>query len=332
MLIKSSKKSRRQPPSKKRASQATQVNNLDPKNLYAHLLHLAENLEPLKVAVVHADDLFSFQSSIEAAKRGIIDPIFLGTQSIIEGMAKQLGEKLSDYTVINTASSIESATVATQLARDGQVKALIKGKIHTDDLMLPVVNKVSGLRLGDQRMSHIFLISAPNYYKPLFLTDAAINIEPDLSTKAHIIQNAIDLFIALFKRKPKVAILSAVETVTERLPATIHAAALCKMAERGQICNGILDGPLAFDNAISEEAAASKGIVSLVSGDPDILVAPNIEAGNMLYKQMRYMSNIEGAGIVIGAKVPIILTSRSEEELMSRIASCAMAAAYAQSM
>ncbi|MDZ5761416.1 bifunctional enoyl-CoA hydratase/phosphate acetyltransferase [Lyticum sinuosum] len=303
------------------------LNSEDPKNLYAHLIHIAEGFKPMKVAVVHANDMFSFESSLEAAKMGIIDPIFIGTKSIMEKMSSQLKTDINQYEIIDSDDSIQSAIIATQMAKENKVKALIKGKIHTDDLMLPIVSRTSGLRVDKKRISHVFIVSAPNYHKPLFLTDAAINIDPDLNTKVSIIQNAIDLFISIYKRKPKVAIISAVETVTERLPSTIHAAALCKMTQRGQIINGIVDGPLAFDNAISKEAAISKGVESEVSGDPDILVAPNIEAGNMLYKQMRYMSNIEGAGIVVGAKVPVILTSRSEEEIMSRIASCAIAVA-----
>ena len=202
----------------------------------------------------------------------------------------------------------------------------MKGKIHTDELMEPIIDKTYGLRTG-RRMSHVFSMETPNYNKPLFLTDAAINIKPTLRDKQDIVQNAIDLFVGLGLGTPKVAIISAVETVNENIPSTLDATALCKMAERGQILGGIIDGPLAFDNAISMESAREKGILSPVAGDADILVVPDLEAGNMLYKQMTFLSGVEAAGIVMGAKVPIILTSRSSNS-DSRKASCAMALTY----
>jgi phosphotransacetylase len=203
---------------------------------------------------------------------------------------------------------------------------LMKGKIHTDELIAPIINKLTGLRTG-RRMSHIVALDVPQYHKPLFLTDVALNIAPNLTTKKDIVQNAIDLFIALTNQTPKVAILSAVETVNEKIPSTLDATALCKMAERGQITGGLLDGPLAFDNAISKEAANAKNIISQVAGDADILVVPDVESGNMLYKQMRYLSGIEGAGLVLGATVPIILTSRASGT-KTREASCALALIY----
>jgi phosphate acetyltransferase/phosphate butyryltransferase len=206
----------------------------------------------------------------------------------------------------------------------------MKGKLHTQEFMHPMMDKLTGLRTG-RRMSHIVALDAPSYHKPLFLTDAAINIEPDLPAKKDIVQNAIDLFIALTNRTPKVAILSAVETVDPKIPSTLDATALCKMAERGQISGGLIDGPLALDNAISKEAARAKSISSQVAGDADILVVPDVESGNMLYKQMRYLSGIEGAGIVLGATVPIILTSRASGP-QTRKASSAMALIYYRKM
>ncbi|CAL7959744.1 phosphate acetyltransferase [Alphaproteobacteria bacterium] len=295
---------------------------------YDQLCATAAGLPPLKAAIVHPLDESSLMGAIEAAKDGIISPVLIGPEQKIKKLAEDLNVSITDYPIIPVEHSHAAAEVATELARTGEVDALVKGNLHTDELMRPVVQKTGGLRT-ERRISHIFVVLALHYPKPLLITDAAINIQPDLMTKRDIVQNAIDLFTCLYSSIPKVALLSAVETVTEKLPATLDATALCKMAERGQITGGILDGPLAFDNAISKEAANMKGIVSQVSGDVDILVVPNIEAGNIMYKQLRYLSHAEGAGIVLGAKVPIVLTSRAEGNIASRKVSCALALLYA---
>jgi phosphate acetyltransferase len=285
-------------------------------------------LKPLKVAVVHPVDSYSLVGAIEAAKAGIIDPILIGPEAKIRKTAADANIDISAYTVFPTLHSNAAADAAVAMANDGRVEAIMKGKLHTDELMEAVVNKQTGLRTS-RRMSHVFVLDVPSYPKPLFLTDAAINIKPTLLEKRDIVQNAIDLFTTLKLGVPKVAILSAVETVTEKIPSTLDATALCKMAERGQITGGIVDGPLAFDNAISREAANIKGIHSAVAGDADILVVPDIESGNMLYKELRYFSGVQGAGIVLGAKVPIILTSRAGDA-ENRVVSCALALLYAR--
>ncbi|WOE74291.1 bifunctional enoyl-CoA hydratase/phosphate acetyltransferase [Alterisphingorhabdus coralli] len=290
---------------------------------YQQLIALTDNLKPLKTAVVHPVEENSLGGALEAAKDGLIEPILVGPQSKIEAAAEQLGEDISGYTIIATKHSHEAAERAVELVHEGQAEALMKGKLHTDELMHPIVDKAKGLRTG-RRMSHIFALDAPSYHKPLFLTDAALNIRPSLSVKKDIVQNAIDLFRSLTNRTPKVALLSAVETVNENIPSTLDATALCKMAERGQIVGAMVDGPLAMDNAISKAAAEAKGIVSQVAGDADILVVPDIESGNILYKQMRFLSGVDGAGIVLGARVPVILTSRASGP-QSRKASCALA-------
>lgn len=283
-------------------------------------------MQPLKVAVVHPADSLSLAGAIEAAQAGMIEPLLIGPEYKIRKAADEAHIDLAPYTIIDTPHSHAAAEKAVELANRGQVEALMKGKLHTDELMEAVIEKEKGLRTG-RRMSHVFMLDVPSYRKPLFLTDAAINIRPTLMEKKDIVQNAIDLFRALKLGEPKVALLSAVETVTEKLPSTIDATALCKMAERGQITGGLVDGPLAFDNAISRESAAIKDIHSAVAGDADILVVPDIESGNMLYKQLRYFSGAQGAGIVLGAKVPIILTSRSGDA-ENRVASCALAQLY----
>lgn len=299
-------------------------------SIYKHILEIIKNEPPIRSAIVHAEDEFVFRSSVEAARMGIITPIFIGSKKVMQELAEEIGVELSSYEYIDSPNDHKSADIAIKLAREEEVHAIIKGKIHTEDLMYPIVQRESGMRQHNARMSHAFIVAGGHYHKPLLVTDAAINIQPDLATKREIVQNAIDLFHAIFDRTPKVAILSAVEIVTCHMPATLDAAALCKMAERDQITGAILDGPLAFDNAISAEAARTKQIRSQVAGDPDILIVPNIESGNILYKQMRYAAKTESIGLVMGAKVPIVLTSRSEEELMSRIASCASALAYAK--
>ena len=290
------------------------------------LMDKASGLKPLKVAVVHPVDIYSLTGAIEAAKAGVIEPILIGPEDKIRKTAEDAHLNLDNFTIITTLHSHAAATLAVEMAAKGEVEAIMKGKLHTDELMYAALDKVKGLRTG-RRMSHIFMLDVPSYPKPLFLTDAAINIKPDLMAKKDIVQNAIDLFTTLGLGTPKVAILSAVEMVTEKIPSTLDATALCKMAQRGQITDGIVDGPLAFDNAISHEAAEIKGIVSDVAGDADILVTPDIESGNMLYKQLRFLSGAQGAGIVLGAKVPIILTSRAGDA-QSRIISSALALLY----
>lgn len=292
------------------------------------LMDKVAGLKPLRVAVVHPVDVYSLSGAVEAAKAGVIDPILVGPEHKIRKVAQDAHIDLDHYTIVSTPHSHAAAAAAVDMARKGEVEALMKGKLHTDELMEAVVDKENGLRTG-RRMSHIFVLDVPRYPKPLFLTDSAINIKPSLMDKKDIVQNAIDLFSILGLGTPKVAILSAVETVSEKIPSTIDATALCKMAERGQITGGIVDGPLAFDNAISKQAAKIKGIISPVAGDADILIVPDIESGNMLYKELRYFSGAQGAGIVLGAKVPIILTSRAGDA-ESRVISSALALLYAR--
>jgi len=296
--------------------------------LYTRLAQLGQGLAPLKTAVVHPCDELSIKGALEAAEDGIIVPILVGPEQKIRDAAKLANLDISPYQIIVTRHSHESADVAVKMARELEVEALMKGHIHTDELMLAAIDKQTGIRT-DKRMSHVFALDVSNYHKPLFLTDAALNLFPSLEEKVDIVQNAIDLFQNLGFGIPKVAIISALETVNAKIPSTLDAAALCKMAERGQICGGILDGPLAFDNAISVESAQIKGIQSPVAGNADIIVVPDVESGNMLYKQMTYLSQMEAAGIVIGAKVPIILTSRGSDE-MSRKMSSLMALIYAR--
>lgn len=297
---------------------------------YTQLFSITKDLTPLKTLIVHPVDEVSLAGAIAAHKDGLIEPILVGPKDKIQLCAQENELDISDYEIIDTEHSHAAAERAVALIREGKAEAIMKGKIHTDELMHPVVDKLKGLRTG-RRLSHVFVLDAPSYHKPLFLTDAALNIRPDLNAKKDIVQNAVDLFRAITNKIPKVAILSAVETVNQNIPSTLDATALCKMAERGQITGAIVDGPLAMDNAISKQAAQAKGIVSHVAGDADILVVPDVESGNILYKQMRYLSGINGAGIVIGAKVPIILTSRASG-LQTRKASCALALIYARSL
>jgi phosphate acetyltransferase len=292
------------------------------------LLNKVKGMKPLRVAVVHPADIFSLSGAVEAAHAGIIEPVLVGPEQKIRKVAEDAHIDLDSYEIVSTLHSHAAAAAAVAMANAGEVEALMKGKLHTDELMEFVVDKEKGLRTG-RRMSHVFVLDVPSYPKPLFLTDAAINIRPTLMEKKDIVQNAIDLFQTIGLGIPKVAILSAVETVNEKLPSTLDATALCKMAEREQITGGIIDGPLAFDNAISREAAAIKGLHSPVAGNADILVVPDIESGNMLYKQLRYFSGAQGAGIVMGAKVPIILTSRAGDT-ENRIVSSALALLYSR--
>jgi phosphotransacetylase len=273
--------------------------------------------------VAHPCEESALAGAIEAANLGLIVPILVGPRDKIEATAKSAGVDISKYEVVDTPHSHASAVKAVELLREAKAELLMKGSLHTDELMAAVVSREGGLRTG-RRISHVFVMDIPTYHKVLFVTDGAINIAPTLEDKADICQNAIDLINALGVPEPKVAILAAVETVNSKMPATTDAACLCKMAERGQIKNAILDGPLAFDNAISKEAAETKGIRSPVAGDPDILLAPDLEAANMLAKQLSYLANADSAGLVLGTRVPIILTSRADS-VRSRIASCGVA-------
>ena len=294
---------------------------------YGHLLSITSGKAPIPIAVAHPCDAESLRGPIQAAEAGLVIPVLVGPEAKIRAVAEQEGIDLHGFRIVDVAHSHESAEAAVALARDGVVEALMKGSLHTDELMSAVISKVGGLRTS-RRISHVFMADVPTYPHPLLITDAAINIEPTLEDKVDIIQNAIDLAHVLGLPEPKVAILSAVETVTSKIPSTIEAAALCKMAERGQITGGVLDGPLAFDNAIDPEAAKIKGIHSPVAGRAQILVVPDLEAGNMLAKNLSFLAQADAAGIVLGARVPIILTSRADS-VRTRMASCAVAVLYA---
>ncbi len=290
---------------------------------YEQLLVRCKSLQPVPTAVAHPCEVTALSAAVEAANKGLIIPILVGPRDKIESTAKAAAIDLNDFQIIDVPHSHAAAAKAVELLREAQAEVLMKGSLHTDELMAAVVARDKGLRT-ERRISHVFVMDVPTYHKVLIVTDGAINIAPTLEDKVDICQNAIDLAISLGRERPKVAILAAVETVTSKMPATIDAAALCKMAERGQITGGILDGPLAFDNAISKQAAETKGIHSEVAGDPDILLAPDLEAGNILAKQLTFLANADSAGLVLGARVPIILTSRADS-VRSRIASCAVA-------
>ncbi len=290
---------------------------------YHQLIEATQTLAPLVTAVVHPCDELSLSGAIEAMRKKLIRPVLVGPAHRIRAAAEQAGYSLDGIELVDVPHSHAAAAQAVAMARSAQVQALMKGALHTDELMAEIVSATSGLRT-ERRMSHIFALDVPTYPKPLFITDAAINIQPDLLEKRDIVQNAIDLAHALGIPRPKVAILSAVETVNPKINSTVEAAALCKMLDRGQIHGGILDGPLAFDNAISKAAADSKQLTSPVAGDADILVVPDLESGNMLAKQLIYLAGADAAGIVLGARVPIMLTSRSDD-VLARLASCALA-------
>jgi len=290
---------------------------------YERLLERCRSLEPVPTAVAHPCEATALSGAVEAASQGLIVPILVGPAARITATASSAGVDLGDLQIADVPHSHASAAKAVELVREGKAELLMKGSLHTDELMAAVVARDGGLRTA-RRISHVFVMDIPTYHKVLIVTDGAINIAPTLEDKVDICQNAIDLAISLGLEKPKVAILAAVETVTSKMPATIDAAALCKMAERGQITGGMLDGPLAFDNAISKQAAQTKGIHSEVAGDPDILLAPDLEAGNILAKQLSFLANADSAGLVLGARVPVILTSRADS-VRSRIASCAVA-------
>jgi phosphate acetyltransferase len=297
---------------------------------YEQLLLRCLNFEPIPTAVAHPCEETALAGAIEAAEKGLIAPILVGPTGKIVEIANKHGINLGQTRIVDAPHSHASAAKAVELVRLGQAELLMKGSLHSDEILSAVVAKEAGLRTG-RRVSHVFIMDVPTYHKVLVVTDAAINIAPTLEDKVDILQNAIDLVVSLGVTRPKVAILAAVETVNSKMPATIDAAALCKMSERGQITGAILDGPLAFDNAISKEAARIKGIKSEVAGDPDILLVPDLEAGNILAKQLSFLANADSAGLVLGARVPIILTSRADS-VRSRIASCgvAMLAAHAR--
>ncbi|MCL2524116.1 MAG: bifunctional enoyl-CoA hydratase/phosphate acetyltransferase [Betaproteobacteria bacterium] len=290
---------------------------------FNQMLLRVKGLEPIPTAVAHPCDHESLKGPVMAFQAGIIEPILVGPESKIRAVAEEFSLDLSGIRIVNAAHSHDSAALAVSLVRAGDAEALMKGSLHTDELMGEVISRANGLRTN-RRISHVFLMSVPTYHRPLLITDAAINIAPSLEEKVDIIQNAIDLAHIIGIPEPKVAILSAVETVNPKIESTLHAAALCKMADRGQITGGILDGPLAFDNAVSIVAAKTKGIKSAVAGHAEILVVPDLESGNMVAKQLEYLANALTAGIVLGTRVPIVLTSRADTA-ETRTASCVIA-------
>jgi phosphotransacetylase len=294
---------------------------------YEQLLARCRGLDPIATAVAHPCEETALMGAIDAASKNLIAPILVGPQSKIEEVAARCGVTLTNIRIVDAPHSHASAATAVQLIRNGEAEILMKGSLHSDEILSAVLAREGGLRTS-RRISHVFVMDVPTYHKVLVVTDAAINIAPSLDDKVDICQNAIDLVRSLGLERPKVAILAAVETVNSKMPATIDAAALCKMADRGQITGAVLDGPLAFDNAISKEAAAIKGIRSEVAGDPDILVVPDLESGNMLAKQLTFLANADSAGLVLGARVPVVLTSRADS-VRSRIASCAVAVVLA---
>ena len=307
--------------------QAASVGEARPHSKYDRLIAAAKAIPPATTLVVHPCDESSLRGVVEAAGAGLIKPILVGPATKIGDVASKHGIDISSYEIVDAPHSEAAAARAVELVHEAKGEMLMKGSLHTDELMRSVTAK-TGLRT-ERRVSHVFVMDVPAYADTVFVTDAAINIFPDLDCKRDIIQNAIDLFTqAGFGTLPRVAILSAVETVTAKIPSTIEAAALCKMADRGQITGGLLDGPLAFDNAIDKEAARIKGIRSEVAGRAQILVVPDLESGNMLAKNLAYFAKADGAGIVLGARVPIVLTSRADS-LRSRMASCAVATLYA---
>jgi phosphate acetyltransferase len=307
--------------------QAASVGEARPHSKYDRLIAAAKAIPPATTLVVHPCDESSLRGVVEAAGAGLIKPTLVGPATKIREVASKHGIDIGSYEIVDAPHSEAAAARAVELVHEAKGEMLMKGSLHTDELMRSVTAK-TGLRT-ERRVSHVFVMDVPAYADTIFVTDAAINIFPDLDCKRDIIQNAIDLFTqAGFGTLPRVAILSAVETVTAKIPSTIEAAALCKMADRGQITGGLLDGPLAFYNAIDKEAARIKGIRSEVAGRAQILVVPDLESGNMLAKNLAYFAKADGAGIVLGARVPIVLTSRADS-LRSRMASCAVATLYA---
>jgi phosphate acetyltransferase len=306
--------------------QAVDVGDAHPSK-YDRLIAMAKAIPSAKTLVVHPCDESSIRGVVEATNAGLIEPTLVGPAAKIKNAAAQHGIDISRFEIVDAPHSEAAAAQAVEMIHRAGGELLMKGSLHTDELMRSVTAK-TGLRT-ERRISHVFVMDVPAYAETLFITDAAINIFPDLDCKRDIIQNAIDLYVqAGFGTMPRVAILSAVETVTAKIPSTIEAAALCKMADRGQIVGGLLDGPLAFDNAVDMEAAKIKGIKSEVAGRAQILVVPDLEAGNMLAKNLAYFAKADSAGIVLGARVPIVLTSRADS-LRARMASCAVATLYA---
>ena len=294
---------------------------------YERLLQVARSLPPVTTAVAHPCDEVSLKGTVEAAQLGLISPILVAPPDRIRDVAARADLDISAFPLKQSEHSHDSAAKAVELVREGKAEALMKGSLHTDELMGAIVSRESGIRTA-RRISHCFVMDVPGHKDPLIITDAAVNILPDLEAKVDIVQNAIDLGHALRFDEVRVAILSAMETVNPKVPSTIEAAALCKMADRGQITGGVLDGPLALDNAISEDAAAIKHIVSPVAGRANVLVVPDLEAGNMLAKSLSFLAGADAAGIVLGARVPIILTSRADS-IVARLASCAVASLVA---
>ncbi|ESQ82577.1 hypothetical protein AEAC466_17065 [Asticcacaulis sp. AC466] len=292
---------------------------------YAHILEQARRLPRIRVCIVHPTDGHVLQAAAEAEAAGLITPILVGPRARIQTAATASGIDIASWRLVDTPHSHAAAEQSVIIAASGEADALMKGALHTDELLTAVLAKTAGLRT-ESRVSHAYVLDVPMYHKPLIVTDAAVNIAPSLDDKADICRNAINLWRSLFgdARKPKLAVLSAVETVMSAMPSTLDAAALCKMAERGQISGAIIDGPLAFDNIISRDAAADKGLVSDVAGDADIILVPNIETGNALAKELIYLGHAQAAGIGLGARVPIILTSRADS-VHTRLLSCALA-------
>ena len=295
---------------------------------YQLLIDTAKTLRPVSTAVAHPCDASSLSGAVDAARLGLIVPILVGPKAKIEAVARACELDISGYELIDAPHSHAAAALAVEQVRCGRAEALMKGSLHTDELMAEVVRKDTGLRT-ERRISHCYVMDVPTHPDALIISDAAVNITPTLADKMHIVQNAIDLAHALHFTQARVAILSAMETVNPQVPSTIEAAALCKMAERGQITGAVLDGPLALDNAINLAAAQIKNIDSPVAGRANVLIVPDLEAGNMLAKSLSFLAGADCAGIVLGAKVPIILTSRADS-LMARLASCAVAVFVAQ--
>ncbi len=294
---------------------------------FLRFIEQARSLEMLRMAVAHPCDQVSLEGALQARKDGIVEPILVGPVAKIQKVAADIGESLDGVEIVDAPHSHAAAATAVQLVAAGKADIVMKGSLHSDEILGAVLSKEGGLRTA-RRLSHVFIMDVPTYDDVLFITDAAVNIFPDLPSKADILQNAIDLHWGLGLDRPRVAILSAVETVTPKIPSTIEAAALCKMTDRGQISGADVDGPLALDNAIDVEAARVKGIVSEVAGRAQILMVPDLEAGNMLAKNLTFLAGADAAGIVLGARVPVVLTSRADS-IIARRASCAVAAIYA---
>jgi phosphate acetyltransferase len=316
-------------PTKKPTADADLMDELKyhPRRAFQNLIEKVREYEPIAMAVCHPCSRTSLAGAVDAAEANLVKPILVGPRDRIHKIAEESDVDISPYEIVDTSHSHQSAAKAVELCRNGTAEVLMKGSLHTDEIMHAVVKRDTGLRT-ELRLSHVFIIDVPTYPKPLFVTDAAINIYPNLEDKVHIVKNAINLAHSLEIEEPKVAILSAVETINPKIPSTLEAAALCKMADRGQITGALIDGPLAFDNAISKEAARIKGIQSEVSGETDIFLVPDLEAGNMLAKQLQYLVDADAAGIVLGARVPFVLTSRADSP-KARLASCAVAVAVA---